>query len=332
MKVALPLVAILLWRKLYRILAALAALLCAGVICYSLAAAIGFAASTRGEATTTNKLRIDNRNAWAARIERTAQQLNQLGVPRPATVIQAEIDGLLQTPGADDCAAINGPVTEKVCPKVNGLRKELAASRRVADLEASLVADRKTLQSVPVADSVADPQSAALSRLTALSEGDIRDLIAYLIAGIVELGSALGFTFVVLASRSVRAAPAPFVEISAVPMDAEPKAEPQAEQAKPPTVVKLHEPPADAVTRWAYSRIDIFATGRIQAQVAYQDFAMWCEAEGIEPCSPQMFGRRLTEVVTGMGGRKVKINGRAYYDDVSLQGGFPLRQILAMAA
>jgi hypothetical protein len=86
MKVALPLVAILLWRKQNWILAVIAALFCAGVICYSLAAAIGFAASTRGEATTMSRLAIDNRKAWEARIERTARQLDQLGVPRPAGV------------------------------------------------------------------------------------------------------------------------------------------------------------------------------------------------------------------------------------------------------
>jgi hypothetical protein len=73
MKVALPLVAILLWRKQYRILAAVAVLLCAVVICYSLAAAIGFAASTRGETVTANKAVVDDRKAWEARIERTAQ-------------------------------------------------------------------------------------------------------------------------------------------------------------------------------------------------------------------------------------------------------------------
>jgi hypothetical protein len=140
------------------------------VICYSLAAAIGFAASTRGETVTANKAVVDDRKAWEARIERTAQQLDQLGVPRPTSVVQAEIDGLLQTPGTDDCAAINGPITENICPKVNALRKELAASQRAAELEASLVADRNRLKTVAVAASVADPQSATLGRLTALGE------------------------------------------------------------------------------------------------------------------------------------------------------------------
>src|SRR5688572_5425765 len=82
MKVTLPLVAILLWRKEHRFFAAIAALFCASVMSYSLAAAIGFAASTRSESGTANQLVVDDRKAWEARIERTAQQLNQLGVPR----------------------------------------------------------------------------------------------------------------------------------------------------------------------------------------------------------------------------------------------------------
>jgi hypothetical protein len=126
MKVALPLVTISLWRKQHRIFAAIAALFCAGVICYSLAAAIGFAASTRGEATTTSKLAIDNRKAREARIERTARQFDQLGVPRPAGVIRAEIDTLLRTPGADGCIRWGRPRTS---PQRGSLRGPKSWSR-----------------------------------------------------------------------------------------------------------------------------------------------------------------------------------------------------------
>ncbi len=208
MKVALPLVVLTLWRNGHRMFSVLAALFCAGVISYSLAAAIGFAASTRGETVMAKKLVVDNRKAWEARIERTAQQLDQLSLPRPAGVIQVEIDALLRKPGADGCKAINGPVTNEICPKVDTLRKELAASQRAAELETALVEDGEKLQTAPVAALVADPQSATLSRLTALGETEICDIIAMLVAILVETGSAFGFTFVALASRSVSAAPA----------------------------------------------------------------------------------------------------------------------------
>lgn len=63
------------------------------------------------------------------------------------------------TPGAEGCTVINGPVTEKICPQVDALRKELAIARRVADLEEELAAAQEKLHSVPVAATVSDPQS-----------------------------------------------------------------------------------------------------------------------------------------------------------------------------
>jgi hypothetical protein len=301
---------------------------CAGVICYSLTAAIGFAVSSRSGVTTTTNLAIDTRNAWKARIERTARQLDQFGMPRPAGVIQAELGALLRAPGADGCVVINGPVTKEVCPKVDKLRSELAASKRAVELDASLVADRKRLEAVPVAASVADPQSATLSRLTALGEAHIRDIIAILIAVLVETGSALGLTFMVLAIRPASPPQQPAVrnaeESQSIPAAPEP--------AQPAPLVAIPATPADMITRWAYSRLDILNAGRVQAENAYQDFIAWCQAEGLNTCSRQMFGRCLTQVVKGMGGRKVKINGRAYYEGVTLQGDPLHRQVLAAAA
>jgi hypothetical protein len=326
MKVALPLVTILLWRNGHRIFAAIAGVFCLGLISFSLVAAIGFAASTRGETITANKAVIDSRKAWEAKIERTAQQLDQLGVPPPASVIQAEIDSLLRTPGAGDCTAINGPVTKELCPRVDELRKELAASQRAAQLEADLVADREKLQTVPVAASMRDPQSATLSRLTTLDEGQIRDAIAILIALLVEIGSALGFSFMVLAFRPTRA---PQLLAAANDVMETPIAPPPAEPRK---LVRSPETPADAVTRWALSRLDVLNAGRIQAEAAYKDFAEWCKGGGMEVCTPQMFGRRFTKVIAGMGGRKMKVNGRAYYEGVTLQDRPAQKKMLAAAA
>jgi hypothetical protein len=121
---------------------------------------------------------------------------------------------------------------------------------------------------VPVAASVADPQSATLSRLTALGEARIRDIIAILIAVLVEIGSALGFTFVLLASRS--AAPPSAGQMAKRPEDT--VSEPERRPVKPGIPMKLSETPADTVSRWAFSRLDVLRAGRIQAEVAYSDF------------------------------------------------------------
>jgi hypothetical protein len=159
-------------------------------------------------------------------------------------------------------------------------------------------------------------------------EADIRDMIAFLIAALVETGSALGLTFMALASRSVPAVPRPALQIANVFQDTEHKKQ----SPKCQTAFTLPEKPADTVTRWAFARLDVLRAGRIQAEIAYQDFIAWCHAEGLNACSRQMFGRRFTEVVKGMGGRKVKINGRAYYEGVILEGCPAQKQILAAAA
>ena len=327
MKAALPLVVLILWRNRHPIFAAIAALFCAGLVCYSLAAAVGFAASTRGERIMANKVVVDSRKAWEARIERTTQQLDQLGITRRAAVILTEIDALLRAPGADGCTVINGPVTSLVCPKVDALRKELAASQQATELETALVADRGKLQAVPVAILMADPQSATLSRLTALGEAQIRDIIAILIALLVEIGSTLGFTLLVLAGR-VNPAQAAAVPIEHPPAEISSALPP----VEPHNPVGISETPTDTVARWAFSRLDVLNAGRIQAEHAYQDFAKWCEGERIRACTPQMFGRRFTEVIAGMGGRKVKVNGRAYYLGVALQNGSVRKHRLAIAA
>ena len=73
------------------------------------------------------------------------------------------------------------------------------------------------------------------------------------------------------------------------------------------------------MTRWALARLDIVTAGTIQADAAYQDFCGWCSAHRLASLTPQMFGRRFTKVHAGMGGRKVKRRGRAYYEGTALQ-------------
>jgi hypothetical protein len=173
---------------------------------------------------------------------------------------------------------------------------------------------------------VADPQSATLARIMPIPEADIRDLIAFLIAGLVETGSALGFTFMVLAKRFDRQVQKVVKSARRPPAKKDPAQKPRrtpsatAKAATPgKSIIQLDDTPADHITRWTCARLDILKAGRIQANAAYADFKAWCGTEGIASCSPQMFGRRFTEVVESMGGRKVRINGRAFYEGVTLQ-------------
>ena len=86
------------------------------------------------------------------------------------------------------------------CAPVLGLRRELAAAEAAERLEAQLVAGRAQLATVAVPGSVADPQASALAWLTGVDEGAVRTGIALLLAGLIEVGSALGFTLVSMAT------------------------------------------------------------------------------------------------------------------------------------
>jgi hypothetical protein len=286
-----------------------------GAVAFSLSAAIGFAASTRGYAVAAQGNLIESRNAWEAKIIRVEKRLDVLGTPRPANVVEAEITSLLRTPGTEDCGVINGPVTRKICPQVDKLRRELAASKEAARLEADLVADRQAFSEMPDAVPVADPQSAALKRLTGVDEDAVRASVAMLIAFLVEFGSALGFTLTILAFRQ----PATEQRGASSRNRLQPISCPELQScAKKPRKLQIVKAPEDLVTCWALDRLDIVSSGSLQADDAFQDFREWCLVHELQPLTPQMFGRRFTKVHAGMGGRKVRRRGRAYYVGTAL--------------
>jgi hypothetical protein len=147
------------------------------------------------------------------------------------------------------------------------MRQELAASQEAARLDADLVADRRALSEIPVAAFVEDPQSAALNRLTGFGDDELRNAIAVLIALLVELGSALGFSVIILAARSTAATS----QASSVQESKEPS--PPSRETTQGRHTSLSETPDALVMRRALARLDIVTTGTIQADVAYQDFA-----------------------------------------------------------
>lgn len=100
MKIVLPLAVMILWRKGERIFGIAGAVSWIGAVFFSLSAAIGFTASTRGYTVASNENLIESRKAWEARIIRVENRLDRLGTPRPTNVIETDIASLLRTPGA----------------------------------------------------------------------------------------------------------------------------------------------------------------------------------------------------------------------------------------
>ena len=203
-KMAAPLLALSLWSKRFHILAIAGLVLWLGCVAWSMASAVGFVLSSRGEAIAERAAEAATRHGWEAKVERAETQLATLGRHRPPDVIKAELASaavpLHIWRRSRQCLDLTLEESRLACAPVLGLRKELAAAEAAERLEAQLVAGRTQLATASVVGSVADPQASALARLTGADEGTIRTGIALLLAGLIEVGSALGFTLVSVAT------------------------------------------------------------------------------------------------------------------------------------
>jgi hypothetical protein len=159
--------------------------------------------STRGEVIAEHAAKTATRHGWEAKVERDETQLATLGRHRHSGVIKAELASaavpLHIWRRSRQCSDLTLGESRSACAIVLGLRKELAAAEAAERLEAQLVAGRAELANAPVAGSAADPQAGALARILGLDEVAVRIGIALLLAGLIEAGSALGFTLVAVA-------------------------------------------------------------------------------------------------------------------------------------
>lgn len=180
------------------------AILALVAIAYSLTSELSLMATSRGDVVASREASINSTSNIDSEIrrardgyERAKAELDTLPNARPASELQAEIEGLLLTPGADGCTAINGKVTRDVCPKVATLRTEKARAARRAELEQTIA---KPLPVAPAQDqhvvTKADPAASALSAYLAffgivISPAVLSELIVLVGVIALEAGSAL---------------------------------------------------------------------------------------------------------------------------------------------
>jgi len=215
-------------------------LLAVAAVSYSLTAELSLMATTRGDSVASRQAQIESEKAAKTdrkralvRQEDASRELAMLSGTRPAAELQAAIDGLLLTPGAEGCAAINGPVSRKVCPKVTELRKELARAERRVELEAVLAtplppAAGNSIDGHKVKD--ADPGAKALATYLALlgiavAPGILSEWLILVPVLALEIGSAFAGILVVSAGarsespeKSKRSAPEPSPAMALVPV------------------------------------------------------------------------------------------------------------------
>lgn len=132
----------------------------------SLTAMLRFDSMARREALVkASAAQDDSLRRLSERYDVARQELESLAPARASGELQAEIESLVLTPGAGNCAVVDGPVTRRVCPRVADLRVELARAQRREQLNAEMASTTKLalprLEVEPV--TVADPGATALS-------------------------------------------------------------------------------------------------------------------------------------------------------------------------
>lgn len=173
-------------------------------ITYSLTAELTLMAGTRGDVVAQRQAALDASSATQADLKRAREryeaakaELATLAPTQPSASLQAEIDGLLLTPGSEGCTTINGKVTREVCPKVAALKVEKARAERREVLAATL-AKPLPVAITPHRSQVkeADPGASALATYLAaigivLPATVLTDWLALVPVLALEIGSAL---------------------------------------------------------------------------------------------------------------------------------------------
>ena len=226
------------------------AILAVVAIGYSLTAELSLMATSRGDVIASRDASIKAASSVEIelqrardRYDRAKAELDRLPITRPASQLQAEIDGPLLTPGADDCSVINGRVTREVCPRVAELRAEKARAERRAELETVLATPLPSLSaSQQIAVSKPDPAASALSAyLAALGVAVAPAVLSEWLVLVPVLALEIGSAFAVLLVQAVSATrPAHAVQPTSRPAENR-KRETETAAVQAPTPKPVHQ-------------------------------------------------------------------------------------------
>ena len=91
LKAALPLLVLNLWRRRYRVLAVVSAVLWIGCLSWSACSAIGFAVDSRSQVNADRTMQSAASQGSMATIGRAERQLTAIGTTRPVAVVKADL-------------------------------------------------------------------------------------------------------------------------------------------------------------------------------------------------------------------------------------------------
>jgi hypothetical protein len=306
-------------------------------LAYKLEAAKRFTAENLGKRDAAASAASESYSLAKENVERLRKIVANNAEVRAVAIIQAEIDELLRTPGADGCPAgaeWNGPVTKKVCPKVDRLRGEHARAeardKAQADLTPAITALRTTPAPAIAAQESTGPVAWALAAL-GVQVGGWSQLIASLIMAIVEGGAIILPMLIGAASRAgarmVATGAAPTPQAAQVAQPPAPTAganNPPASPAPlPPGVTDRTRRDILELRAFLLDQVEPSQGERVQSASLYLIYTTWKKdtsrrgfKPGEEPMTIVQFGKLLSLPI---GLQKKKIEGRQYYLNIRLR-------------
>ena len=295
-----------------------------GALAWSTISGLGFIANARSNAAAARASVQEQQTAWVTTVRRADARLATVSAARPAAVIEADI-AAQAVPSqvwvrTRECADPSLAKLHGACAPILKLRRELAAAHAAEGLEAQISETRKQLATLPTV-ATSDPQVAALSRILGATEPALRDVLAMMLAVLLEAGSTLGFVIARGATQpnAPSAAPASTNINSGHRRSPTKPASGRGGQCDPtrrsPAPPNTHR---TTIERWMAVSVVADAAGEIAARSAYVAFCGWVLQHGLESCSETTFGTTFTRAVTERGGRKdIRRSGR-YYAGVRL--------------
>ena len=318
-KASLLIFGTMLWHRRHRIIASASVVLWLGCVAWSLSSAIGFAVTTRAEANAARAQERADSSGWSTTVIRAESQLSTLSKARPAAVVQADL-AAVTVPGlmwrrTRECTEVTTSEKQRACGQVVSLRRELIAAQVAERLEGTLNEARNASSDL----SSVDPQAAALSRMTGFSQRDVRTGLALLLAGLIEVASAMGFAIVGLAiapkprsshqhpslkeaaAEDTRHEPAPLID---APPNLQAVQNVIPERSGPigrATILNVRRTAktsglSEDVEAFLQARMLPAEEGRVGSTILHAAFNDYCRSHGLPERSQQALGKELTRL------------------------------------
>jgi hypothetical protein len=268
--------------KHHRMLTYLAAGLWALCLFISITSALGFASRTRDFAANSAAAVIENRGSLSreiARLEREVESSRNRGranIGRDLAEAVSELppEAAWQT---KDCTEIHNSRGRRVCTTVLELRAELTAAQQAAGRELKLDELHARFAAMPAGNSIADPQTHILDRITSglLGPDRIRIIIICLFVLLLEAGSSAGLLITSMTLNGLTK-PQPAGIVSLEPSSSERRS-------------------IDPFARWASTCLNVRPGSILAIAEAREHFENWCWFSDFGTPDLNVFQERLAQ-------------------------------------